>query len=201
MKIPTPALRSLLAALLLVPALLPAVIVNPEVPKVPSDLLVKINFEVEWEDGAVPTFLDAAYRVDGDLVNRPPVSVSRYDAKVREAFVQRLTTAFKDKGYAGTMNLIDQATEAERGKPILVITLRRWALSAKDRFDCYFDARLVTPQGETDLGTHEYSDIKLNPQYVLGRNVGVEKATAQALGQFHLKLAESGQLALLPAGS
>lgn len=163
--------------------------------KAGSDLLVKINLPKTWQDNHIPGDLSAAFELE------QMDTMKSYDARLRAAFVQRLAAVFRQEGYAGKMALIDTAPESARGQPILVIELNRWAAGSSGRFDCYFKARLVTIQGETDLGTLDYSDPKMERHSNALRDTGIEHATDLALTQFHGKLAKSGQLSLLPTGS
>lgn len=183
-------LHSLLAVAALCPVLLAAApgvtLLNLDAP-----LLVKINFGIEWGTAKVPSELNAALAMNGDV----PMGSQRYDTMLRESFLKRLTSVFQKHDHASKLMPIEDATESDRGKPILIIELKRWALADNQRFDCYFNARLVTPKGSTDLGTHEYSDIRLNSEYVRNRDVGIEKATNQALTQFYDKLAKSSLIA------
>ncbi|MDP2137281.1 MAG: hypothetical protein Q8J74_05460 [Candidatus Didemnitutus sp.] len=195
MKHPLFSCGRLWTALLILPMLLLAASSAFAADKAGSDLLIKVNLPKTWQDNRLPGDLSAAFEMEH--MN----TMKGYDARLRAAFVQRLAAVFRREGYTGKMALIDTAPESARGQPILVIELDRWVAAASGRFDCYFKARLVTIQGETDLGTLEYSDAMIQRRSNAFRDTGIEQATDVALAQFHGELVSSGRLALLPAGS
>lgn len=161
-------------------------------------MLVTINLEAKWRANAVPESLNAAYLMNDPAKLHPGKLMAEYDHHLRVAFLQRLKETFRQHGYRGRMLLMEDATEGDLGKPILSITLTRWTLSKGDRFDCHFDARLITTQDTTPLGHHEHIEMMLNTEHVNGRYVGVEKATDRALDKFHDELLATNLLASLP---
>jgi hypothetical protein len=164
-----------------------------------SDVLLKVNFEVEWAQNEVPPHLNGAFVMNSDKPSGALRKVRRYDTEIRESLRDRLAAVLKRHGFTGTIRLIEDATDADRGKPILALNLRRWGIDDHSRFDCHFTTRLVTPQGTADLGGIEYTDISLNSEYRKNRNIGLEKATDQALEQLNDKL--TAAKLLLPAAS
>lgn len=185
-------------ALLASAARLAAIIPAPE--PTDSDLLVTINLEAKWHANSVPENLNAAYLINDPSKLHPGKLMAQYDHHLRMAFLKRLKEVFHQHGYRGRMLPMEDATEGDRGKPILSITLTRWALSKGDRFDCHFDARLITTQGTAQLGHHEHIEMMLNTEHVKDRYVGVEKATVRALDKFHEELVATRLLESLPHG-
>lgn len=206
---------SLLIAAIIGPSLFAASgapLLNPNAP-----LLVKVNFSVEWGANTVP----AQYNIAPILSRETPVKLRRYDTSIRMGFAQLLVAVFQKHGYKCNIKLIEDATEADRGKPILIIDLKRWATTDSSqtmaasagafarsgasnslamttgsrRFDLQFDARLVTPKGNAALGTHEYTDIGLMSDYVKGVDKGLAKAVDEAFAQFYAKLDKAQMLA------
>lgn len=167
---------------------------QPAAEKTP-DLLVKVNLPRNWGPHAVPSDFDAALFMDQRLINS-----THSDTQLRSAFVDRLAAVFQEKGYKGKIGLIDDYLKTGQGRPILVIELNRWRVDNRDRFDCHFTARLVTPSSEVDLGSITYIDAKIERNLVGTRDVGVQDATDHALADFHRDLAKNDRLALLPAG-
>jgi len=162
-----------------------------------SDLLLKVNFEIEWGPNEVPPHLNGAFAMNSDRPLGALRKVRRYDTEIRESLCDRLAVVLGRHGFTGTIRLIEDATDADRNKPILVLNLRRWGIDDHSRFDCHFTARMITPQGTANLGGIEYTDVRLVSEYRGNRNIGLEKATNQALEQLNDRL--TAAKLLLPA--
>ena len=186
-------LRSLLLLAALLPPARAASPAGIQVLRPDEPVLLKINFDLEWLASEIPPSLNAAHVIH----NLPSAKrlATRADVQLRTTFRDRLTGVLHAAGYRGAVKLIEDADEADRGKPILVVDLKKWAVGGGQRFDCHFNARLSSPSGQADLGGHEYTDIRLHEDYRKGRHVGAEQATDAALGRFLEKLAASGQIA------
>ncbi|HWA27457.1 MAG TPA: hypothetical protein VG734_17510 [Lacunisphaera sp.] len=150
---------------------------------------MKINLPAEWPENQPPPGLNAAFflkRLD---------TWNQYDKRLRETFLQRLSRVLKAKGYPGRMELIENATAAERGLPIMVIDLARWNANVRTSkdilapFECEFKATLVTPQTSIFLAAVDYSDP-------FGRDI--ERSTDVAIAEFHARMVEYVKLGLLP---
>jgi|GEM_PF-6418747 len=191
-------LRSLLLLAALLPVAHAAAPAGLQILRPDDAVLLKINFGLEWLASEIPAPLNAAYVIH----NLPSAKrlATRYDVQLRETFRDLLGDVLQAAGYRGSLKLIEDATESDRGKPILIIDLKRWAVSGRQRFDCHFEARLSSSSAQANLGAHEYTDIQLHIDYLKGRHVGAERATEAALGRFLEKLAANGQIAPPSAG-